>query len=197
MEKRYFWAIELKTPVTMHRFPSRRERDEFVKGSPFRDKVDNRHSAFYQVRRIQRRIAAGEQVGFPVEVGDYGTGVEPKELHPRNSINLLTISYEGMKKPLRIVNGDREIVVRGDTFYPLGFTLEYTPIRQKLKIESPAFKLVDLSNKGPISVLWETASWRTPAEMRNPTEIIAQWAPFQMELVDGYLFGAVEDRHNG
>lgn len=68
MEKRFFWAIDLHSPATLHRFPSRRQRTEWIGGNPYRGEVGNMHPAFFQVRRIQRRMAQGEQITFPVEI---------------------------------------------------------------------------------------------------------------------------------
>lgn len=68
MKKRYFWAIDLNLPATLHRFPTRATRTGFIQENPYRGVVGIYHPAFWLVRRINRKIAAGEQVEFPVKL---------------------------------------------------------------------------------------------------------------------------------
>ena len=72
MKKRYFWAkrtdrsphLQTET-VFIHRFRSIGERAAWLTDG---DWVDALPATDPEVRRIQRRIAAGEEVTFPVEV---------------------------------------------------------------------------------------------------------------------------------
>lgn len=59
MKKRYFWAYD---GDQLFRFRSRIEREKWGHDKTF---VSATHP---EVRRIQRRMAAGEQITFPVEV---------------------------------------------------------------------------------------------------------------------------------
>ena len=67
MQKRYFWAIgNTHNGSALFRFRQRAARDFWVKG----DKI-NRVPLLGtdpEVRRIQRRIARGENIQFPTEV---------------------------------------------------------------------------------------------------------------------------------
>ena len=69
MEKRFFWALQIITvPVakqSIYRFRTEKKRDEWVRQSHHRRHLG---ATDPEVRRIQRRIAAGEEVAFPVEV---------------------------------------------------------------------------------------------------------------------------------
>ena len=67
MKKRYFWAIDLTPPSDLHRFPSQRQRDEWIAEKPRqRGKVGTEHPAVFAVRRVNRQLSAGEVVEFPV-----------------------------------------------------------------------------------------------------------------------------------
>ena len=72
MQKRYFWAqrterssyLQTET-VFIHRFRSAGERAAWLTDGEW---VDPLPATDPEVRRIQRRITAGEEVTFPVEV---------------------------------------------------------------------------------------------------------------------------------
>lgn len=68
MKKRYFWAIDLQAPASLCRFPSRQLRLNWIGGNPNRAEVEKGHFAFYAVRRLNRRMAVGEQISFPVRI---------------------------------------------------------------------------------------------------------------------------------
>lgn len=66
MKKRYFWgAIFSERGTTLYRF---RTMDERNKWESFHLEGEVLQATDPEVRRIQRRIAAGEEVSFPVEV---------------------------------------------------------------------------------------------------------------------------------
>ena len=68
MQKRFFWAAQDIGifQCLIHRFRTEKERDDFV--SQDRGTFGSLKATDPEVRRIQRRIAAGEDVQFPVEV---------------------------------------------------------------------------------------------------------------------------------
>lgn len=72
MKKHYFWAL-WRSPdgLFLVRFRSDKERQEWMKDMK---KTNPKHiwypiiAAHPEVRRIQRRMAQGEEITFPVEV---------------------------------------------------------------------------------------------------------------------------------
>ena len=68
MQKRYFWAIQeiSREQSLVSRFRTEREREEFI--SQDRTTFGPLLATDPEVRRIQRRMAGGERIEFPVEV---------------------------------------------------------------------------------------------------------------------------------
>ena len=69
MTKHYHYAIDIATtPATLHRFPTRKARREWIEGhedtrTPVQQKSG--HPAYWQVRRIYRMEERGQAVSFP------------------------------------------------------------------------------------------------------------------------------------
>lgn len=71
MKKRYFWGCESKNnQKTIHRFDYQINLHSWLRGSEWKTNGLRFQlpAASPEVRRIQRRIAAGEIPDFPVEV---------------------------------------------------------------------------------------------------------------------------------
>ena len=68
MQKRYFWGLEAvrgRDTRYVHRFRTGEERKQWSLGNLYHSHLS---ATDPEVRRIQRRLAAGEEVIFPVEV---------------------------------------------------------------------------------------------------------------------------------
>jgi hypothetical protein len=67
VHRRVFWGIsQTTTRAFLHRFETARSRDEWLKISPIHSKGS---ASCPVIRKINRRIAGGEKVEFPVEIG--------------------------------------------------------------------------------------------------------------------------------
>jgi hypothetical protein len=70
MRKQFFWAIKHHAGALrwVFRFRTRRGRDNFLNATPAGDRDEGVPGTHPEVRRIKRRLAAGEAVTFPVEI---------------------------------------------------------------------------------------------------------------------------------
>jgi hypothetical protein len=73
MKKRFFWAVMISpTRATIFRFRTEKERTQWLRlvdkndhPNTTKEELDSRHP---EVRRLNRRLAAGEVITFPVEI---------------------------------------------------------------------------------------------------------------------------------